>query len=148
MSDWINWFEAPYAEDNDSLNDWIEQIIRRVSWQLFEKQNDIVYMANETDNGIPKLKDEAVDIMRQIINSEFSWLRGYIISRILVVYAKSNIDLGDEGRWYIDDQFDPEDAANFWKEIDKYIWNDYVQYLGEEKTAELWEHWGKIPLEE
>ena len=148
MSDMLKWFENPYADDCDLLNDWVEQIIKRVSWELFEHQHDVVYMANETDSGIPKLKEDAIDVMRQTINSELSWLRGYIISRILVAYAKDNIDLGDEGRWYIDDQFNPEDAANFWKEIDKYIWHDYVQFLGEERTAELWEQWGKAPLEE
>lgn len=146
MFNWIEWFESPYAEDTALLNDWIERIIRRVSAELFNHQHDVVYMANETDNGIPKLKDEAINVIRQTTYSELGWFINYVINRILVAYAKNNIDLGDEGRWYIEDQFDPEDAADFWKEIDEYIWSDYAKFLGEEKTAELWEKWGKTPL--
>ena len=148
MSDWIKWFEQPYAEDGDLLNDWVDNTLRHVSWRLFENQHNIVYMANETDNGIPRLKDEAVNIIRDTINAELSWLRNYMISRILVNYAKGNIDLGDEGKWYLDDQFDPEDAADFWDEIYRYIWDDYSKVLGEEKTAKLWEKWGYPPLKE
>ena len=146
MSDWIKFFEAPYAEDDTLMNDWVERIIHRVSAELFHHQHDVVYMANETDNGIPKLKDEAVDVIHQTVHSELGWVVDYIISRILVAYAKSNIDLGDEGRWYIEDRLDPENAADFWTEIDEYIWSDYTRFLGEEKTAELWEKWGKTPL--
>ena len=148
MSNWIEWLETPYAENDDLMNDWVESILRRVSWKLFEHQHDIVKMAYETENGIPVLKDEAIEIIDQVITSELGWLRSYMIGRILVSYAKENIDLGEEGRWYMDEQFEPEDAADFWKEIDEYIWQDYAKVLGEEKTAELWKHWGKAPLED
>ena len=148
MSNWIEWFEAPYAENDDLMNDWVETILHRVSWELFHHQHDIVKMAYETENGIPVLKDEAIEIIDQVITSELGWLRSYMIDRILVSYAKENIDLGEEGRWYMNDQFDPEDAADFWKEIDEYIWQDYAKVLGNEKTAELWKKWGKAPLED
>lgn len=148
MSNWIEWFEAPYAENDDLMNDWVETILHRVSWELFHHQHDIVKMAYETENGIPVLKDEAIEIIDQVITSELGWLRSYMIGRILVSYAKENIDLGEEGRWYMNDQFDPEDAADFWKEIDEYIWQDYAKVLGNEKTAELWKKWGKAPLED
>lgn len=148
MSNWIEWFETPYAENDDLMNDWVESILRRVSWELFERQHDIVKMAYETENGIPVLKDEAIGIIDQVITSKLGWLRSYMIGRILVSYAKGNIDLGEEGHWYMDDQFEPEDAADFWKEIDEYIWRDYAEVLGEERTAELWKKWGKAPLED
>ena len=148
MSNWIKYFENPYAEDDELMNDWVETIIHRVSWELFDHQQNVIKMAHETENGIPILKDKAIKIIDQVITSELGWLRSYILNRILVSYAKGNIDLGEEGRWYINDQFDPEDAANFWKEIDEYIWHDYAQFLGDEKTAELWKQWGKAPLEE
>lgn len=148
MSNWIEYFENPYAEDDELMNDWVETIMHRVSWKLFDHQRDIIKMAYETENDIPVLKDEAIEIIDQVITSELGWLRSYIINRILVSYAKGNIDLGEEGRWYMDEQFDPEDAADFWKEIDKYIWQDYAKVLGDEKTAELWKKWGKAPLED
>lgn len=146
MSNWLEWFESPYAEDDTLMNDWVERIISGVSVELFHHQHDVVYMANETDNGIPKLKDEAVDVIHQTIYSQLGWVISYITDRILIAYAKSNIDLGDEGRWYMEDKFDPEDAADFWKEIDEHIWSNYAKFLGEEETAKLWEKWGKTPL--
>ncbi len=148
MSSWIEYFENPYAENDELMNDWVETIIHRVSWELFDHQQDIIKMAHETENGIPVLKDEAIKVIGQVIISELGWLRSYILDRILVSYAKGNIDLGEEGRWYMNEQFDPEDAANFWKEIDKYIWQDYAKVLGEERTAELWKKWNKAPLED
>ena len=63
MSNWIEWFETPYAENDDLMNDWVESILRRVSWELFERQHDIVKMAYETENGIPVLKDDEVKLI-------------------------------------------------------------------------------------
>lgn len=146
MGTWLQYFENPYAEDDELLNDWVERTLRFTSWELFNKQDKIVYFANETDNGIPKLKEGALDVIHQTIIDELGWLRSYMLGRILVAYAKGNIDLGEEGKQYLDDQFDSEDTAEFWNEIYQYIWDDYSKMLGEERTAELWEKWGYPPL--
>lgn len=151
MDKWIDWYEQPYTDDEDKLNDFIEQTLHRVSWHLFEEQEKIVYMANETENGIPKMKEGAIDKISQQIHSEFSWLVNYMINRILIAYMKSNIDPSDEVKyWFEDDLRDPEEdnIGQFWKEIDDYIWNDYAEVLGEKRVAELWKKWGKTPLED
>lgn len=148
MSNWLQYFENSYAEDDELFNDWIERTLHHISWELFNKQDKVVYFASETNNGIPKLKEDALDVIRQTIISELGWLRSYMLDRILVAYAKGNIDLGEEGKWYLDNQFEPEDAADFWNEIYQYIWDDYSKMLGDAKTAELWKKWGYPALKE
>lgn len=151
MDKWVDWYEQPYADDEDKLNDFIKQALRRVSWHLFDKQEEIVYMANETENGIPKMKEGAIEEISRTVRSELGWLVNYMVNRILVAYMKGNITPSDEVKnWFEDDLCDPEEdnIGQFWKEIDDYIWNDYVKVLGEERTAELWEKWGKAPRKE
>ena len=148
MEDWVKWYEQPYAEDDFLLNKFIEDALRRVSWKLFENQENVIHMANETDNGIPKMREGAIDYIYMVARNELGWLIGYMVNRILISYMKGNIDPSEEiKRWFKEDL--PEgDDEQFWEEINNYIWNDYVKYLGEEKTAELWEKWGKAPRKE
>ena len=151
MNNWVEWYEQPYADDDTKLNDFVEEHLKRVSWHLFEEQEKIVYMANETENGIPKMKEGAIDEISRQIRSEFGWLINYMVSRILVAYMKGNIEPSEEVKWWFeDDLLDPEEdnIGEFWKEINDYIWNDYAKMLGEERTSELWKKWGKAPLED
>lgn len=151
MDKWVDWYEQPYADDEDKLNDFIKQALCRISWHLFDKQEEIVYMANETENGIPKMKEGAIEEISRTVRSELGWLVNYMVSRILVAYMKGNIDPSDEVKhWFEEDLLDPEEdnIGQFWKEINDYIWNDYVKVLGEKRTAELWKKWGKAPRKE
>lgn len=148
MENWVGWYEQPYAEDDSLLNKFIEDALRHVSWKLFGNQENIIYMANETDNGIPKIREGAINYIHRTVNNEFGWLINYMVNRILVSYMKGNIDPSEEvKRWFKEDLPEGEDEQ-FWTEIDDYIWNDYVEYLGEEETAKLWEKWGKAPRKE
>ena len=148
MENWINWYEQPYAEDDFSLNEFTEDALRRVSWKLFENQKDIVYMANETDNGIPKMREGAINYLYRAINNELGWLINYMVDRILVSYMKGNIDPSEEVKQWFKRNLPEGEDEQFWAEIDDYIWNDYVKHLGEEKTAKLWKKWGKTPRKE
>lgn len=147
MTKWIDFYEAPYAEDDTLLNNFVEDTLRRVSWKLFENQKEVVYMADETDSGIPRMKEDIIEVIYRAVTSELGWLRDYMVSRILVSYLKGNIESNDEVDWFFKDDLDPEDYAEFRKEIDKHIWDDYAKHLGETRTAQLWEKWGKTSLE-
>ena len=142
MSEWIENFNDPYAEDDAKLNDFIEETLHRVSVKLFHHQDRVVYSANETVNYIPRLREGAIDYIGNAIEDELSWVTHYMINRILVAYLSSNIDPGEEGRWWFEDELGEEDAAEFWNEIYDFIWEDYSKHLGEEKTRELWKKWG------
>ena len=148
MENWVKWYEQPYAEDDSLLNEFIEDALRRISWRLFDNQEKVVYMANETDNGIPKMREDAIDYIRMVARNELGWLVNYMINRILVSYMKGNIDPSEEVKWWFKEDLPEGDDEEFWKEINEYIWQDYAKVLGEEKTAELWEKWGKVPLED
>ena len=130
----------PYAEDDHLLNDFVEDILRRVSWKLFEHQEDFVYMTHEREDGIPLLKDNVIEMIDRQINSELSWLYAYMITRLLMSYRLSNIELGDEGnQWLRDDLGDERESR-----ARKFIYNDYVNSLGEEKADEYFRKIGRL----
>lgn len=149
MKNWVKWYEQPYAEDDFLLNQFIEDALHRVSWKLFDNQENVVYMANETDNGIPKMREDAIDYIRTVARNELGWLVNYMVNRILVSYMKGNIDPSEEVKWWFNEDLpEKEDVNQFWAEINEYIWQDYAKVLGEERTTELWEKWGKAPRKE
>lgn len=151
MDGWVKWYEQPYAEDDAKLNDFIEDALHRISWNLFHEQEKIVHMAYETENGLPKMKEGAIEEISNAARSELSWVVDYMVGRILVGYMKGNIEPSDEVKaWFEEDLLDPEEnnVDNFWKEINDYIWDDYAKMLGEARTAELWKGWNKEPRKE
>lgn len=148
MKKWIDWYENPYADDNDSLNDFVEKALGRVCWKLFENQEKILYMANETNNGIPKMREDAIDYISMTAHNELGWLVSYMINRILVAYLKGNVEPSEEIKWWFNEDLPEKEREQFWADIDEYIWNDYAKDLGEESTAKLWEKWGKAPRKE
>lgn len=136
-------FTRPYAEDDYLLNDYVEYLIQRLSWHCLVRQEDMCYMINEKNP--PELKNEALKILRQEINSVFSSLREYIMARMLITYRLSNISLGDEPAWWLKETLGEDDYDEFELEARKYIYNDYKRFLGKEKTDE---HFRKIGLED
>ena len=86
----------PYADDDHLLNDFVEDVLHHVSWKLFQHQEDFVCMAHEREDGIPLLKDNVIEVIDRLIDSELTWLYGYMTTRLLMSYRLNNIDLGDE----------------------------------------------------
>lgn len=134
----------PYAEDDYLLNTFIDETMRRVSWKLFEHQNDILYMANETETGIPVLKDNALETMRDYISGEFSWIRSYIITHLLMSYRLGNIDLGLGGEWWLREELGEEEYLEWESRARKAIYQEYAQNLGEDKAAEYFKKIGRF----
>lgn len=147
MTKWIDIYENDYAEENELLNDYVERMLQHISWKSFSNQEDIVFMCNETDNGIPKMKEGAIEVLHNMVNAELGFLREYLISRILVSLLKSNIDISEEVEWWFKDDIGEEDYEEFIQEVNQYIFDDYARNLGEARTLELWEKWGKPALE-
>lgn len=145
---WIEHYEMPYAEDDELLNDYVNEILKRASWRLFESQDKVVYMANETEKGIPKMREDAIDYIREVLYQELrGWMLPYLVDRILVAYLKSNIEPSEEVKYHFEEDL-CEDSEDFWKEIDDYIWEDYRKHISEDRMKELWAKWGKAPREE
>ena len=125
-------YTRPFADDDAPLNDFIDDLTRRLSWYMFEHQNEICY--NISEKNPPMLKDNVIERMQNFLNTEFGWVRDYIISRMLISYRMSNVDLGFEGEWYLRESLGDEDWADFNKTMNKYVWDDYCKYLGPEKA--------------
>ena len=130
-------YTRPYAENDYSINDFVDNLTRSLSWYMFEHQDEICY--NVSEKNPPMLKDCAIERMQNFLNTEFGWVRNYIICRMLISYRMSNVDLGNEGEWYLREEFDDEEWADFNKAMNEYVWNDYCRFLGEEKAKAYFE---------
>lgn len=121
-------YTRPYAEDDALLNDFVNDLIRRLSWEMFTHQEEICYTIAEKNP--PMLKDNVIDHMRTVINNELGWVRDYVICRMLISYRLSNIDLGEEAELYLRDSLGEEEWAKFEEAAKKFIWDDYVKFGG------------------
>ena len=127
-------YTRPYADNEVTLNEEIDRIIKNLSWKMFEDQQKICY--NITEKNPPMLKDNVIDYMREKINENFAWVREYIICKMLISYRLSNVDLGDEATYYLKKVFDEEEWTELNEAINRYIWNDYSSMIGKEKAIE------------
>lgn len=127
-------FTRPYAEDDYTMNEFVENLTRHLRWKLFEHQSEICY--NIIEKNPPMLKDNVVEYMHNVLNNEFGWVRNYIICRVLISYRLSNVDLGEEAEWYLREEFDEDSWKDLNDAINRYIWEDYSKMLGAEKAKE------------
>lgn len=127
-------YTRPFADDDALLNDFIDSLAHRLSWKMFEHQNEICF--NISEKNPPMLKDNVIEFMRTAINNELGFVREYIICRMLISYRMSNVDLGDEAEWYLRESFDDETWAELNEALNKYVWDDYCKYLSPEKAKE------------
>ena len=121
-------YTRPYAEDDALLNDFINDLIRHVSWKMFTHQEEVCYTIAEKNP--PMLKDNVIGFLRTAINNELGWVRDYVICRMLMSYRLSNVDLGEEAELYLRDSLGEEQWAEFEEAAKKFIWNDYAKFCG------------------
>ena len=130
-------FTRPFAEDDYPLNDFVDNLTRSLSWYMFKHQEEICYMISEKNP--PMLKDNVIERMQNYLNTEFGLIRNYIICRMLISYRMANVDLGEEGEWYLREEFNDEEWDQLNDALNKYVWNDYCKYLGPDKAREHFE---------
>lgn len=130
-------YTRPFAEDDALLNDFIDDLIHQLSWEMYRHQDEICYDISQKNP--PMLKDNVIEHMQNILNVKMGFVREYIISRMLISYRMSNVDLGSEGEWYLRESFDDESWIEFNEAMNKYVWDDYCKYLGSEKAKEYFE---------
>lgn len=134
-------FTRPFAEDAVTLNEFVDDLIRHLSWRLFRHQNEICF--NISEKNPPMLKENAITYMQNALNAELSWVRKYVICRMLIEYRIANIDLGEEAEWYLHEEFEDEEWEALNQAINRYIWNDYASVLGAESARAYFERIGK-----
>lgn len=133
----------PYAGNGELLNDLVSHILKRVSWDLLTHQEEIAYSASECPDGIPMLRENAIACINKYIDAEFSWLRQYIITHVLMSYRLDNIDLGEEGEEWLREELGTEGYAEWESRARRAIYADYAKMLGEEEAAAYFEKIGR-----
>lgn len=123
-------YTRPYAEDDALLNDFVDDLVRQVSWEMFKDQEQICHTIAECNP--PKLKDGALDHLINIINNKLGWVRNYIVCRTLLSYRMGNVDLDEESEWYLREEFDEEGWEELTQAINHHIWDDYRKFMGDE----------------
>lgn len=141
----LDTYLQPYAEEDELLNNWIENLISRVKLDLFKNQEEWLYMSDELEDGsFPKFKENARDYMWDVIQNNFSWLANYIVERLIAEYRLSNIDLDEDTILELKDDLGEDDYNKWEEEARSRILKEYSQYLGEEKAKEvLYSKWGR-----
>lgn len=142
-------YTRPYADDDALLNDFINDLIRHVSWKMFTHQEEFCHTIAERNP--PMLKDNVIGFMRTVINNELGWVRDYVICRMLMSYRLSNVDLGEEAELYLQDSLGEEQWAEFEEAAKKFIWNDYAKFCGVKGAKEYFTRIDRteyIPAEE
>lgn len=129
-----NIYTIPFAEDDYSLNEFINDALAHVSWHLFKRQEEVCYMISECNP--PKFKDNIVDVMLEEIYEEFGWIVDYMINHLLISYRFGNVDLGDEGEYHLRESLGEEGWEEFVEAAKKCIWRDYADILGEDQAIE------------
>ena len=139
MTTWND--EFYYFDDDELAADWFNDLCRRLNWKFFEHQEEMLYMANETENGIPRFKEGAIEKMKQVFNAELSWMRWCVIEGFIKSYRRQNIDLSDEMIDFLIDEMGMEAYGEWEIEARNQIVDDYAKYLGREKALELAKEW-------
>jgi len=137
-----NIFTRPFAEDDALLNDFVNEIVHRVSWKAFEHQENIVHMAYEMENGVPKMKDDGERYLRNLIQFELGHLVEYIYIKMLIQYRLGNLDLNDGAQWDLNEEFG-EDAPELEAAIRKAVYADYAKYLGVDEANAYFKRIGR-----
>ena len=99
-----------YFKQDTLAKDWLNNLIKYISIDLFEHQHDFCYFAGELGKGKnPKLKDNAIEYIDKVCKKEMSCLREAIITYLLREYLHNDIDLNDEAiDWLLDEGFSDE----------------------------------------
>lgn len=140
MIDYNNKFN--FFDDDLLAKEWFNRFCARLSWKFFENQEEMLYMANETESGIPKLKEGALEAMARIFNEEIGFMRYCVILGFIESYrVDSNVDLSEEAIWMLKEEMGEEEYEKWEEEAKRTIVADYAKHLGEEKAKELAKKW-------
>lgn len=140
MANWnekFNWFD-----EEELAADWYNHLCQRLSWKFFEKQEDMLYMAGETDNDLPKFKEGAIDKMRETIYAELGWMVWGIIDGFIRSFRiDSNVELSEEMVDWLIEEMGADGYGDWEIEARNTIVDEYAEHLGRDKAIELAKKW-------
>ena len=139
-----------YAEDNATLNNWVDELYKKISREMFKNQEKWIFMSGELGEGrFPQFKDfESVyNEFDQAFNSSIGGLFSYLFECFIRDIRLGNVDLGEDMEYELRWSMGDEDYEEWEKKARKAIVDDYVKNLGEENTIRIfekaWPDWSK-----
>lgn len=111
-----------WCDPEETLEDWFNSVCGRINWNMFESQEQWIYMINELGEGRkPKIK--SWDAFRDAFNAAYEenvgFMKSCMLYGFLKMYADSDIDLDLNTAWELNDYcgFD-EDEPNAYKGVE------------------------------
>ena len=96
----------PYFEKDEKANDWVNEILGRVRWNLFRSQEKWLYMAGELGKRRnPMTRYNAYEYIHDTISAEMRSLTQYLTMELLREYHNNDIDFDWETAQYFNDYF-------------------------------------------
>lgn len=89
-----------YFEDTDLANNWFDEQMSRIAWEMFRRQKNWIHMAGEVGRN-PKIKS-AEDFNREfncVWAEVMGWLKGFAKNELLRAYAEGDIDFSVGVAW-------------------------------------------------
>ena len=107
--------EMNFFDEKELAKDWLNRLCTRVSWKIFENQEDVCYMINELGEGRkPKLKDDVFEVIQQLVIQELD----LEINDITMFFVRDLIDND------VDCSPEVAEEVNDWYGIDIYEGRD------------------------
>ena len=107
--------EFNYFDDETLAKEWFNELCNGAAWDIFNKQEEIVYMMDELGEGRkPMFKDKAYENIRHIVENRLAFMIDDIACGLIKQLYESDIDMpqdmaDDMNDWYGDDIFEGTD---------------------------------------
>lgn len=107
--------EMNYFDDELLAKDWFNELCYEAAWDIFQHQEEIVYMAGELGKRRnPMLKDKAYEEIRHLVENRLAFMVDNITCGLIKELYDSDIDMpqdmaDDMNDWYGDDIFEGTD---------------------------------------
>ena len=107
MEDVMKHEMEPYFDEDTKANDWVDELMRHVRWNLFRNQEEWVYMAGERGKRRnPMTRYNAYSYIRETIDAEMQNLSHYLTMELLREYHDDDIDFDCETAQCYNDYFE------------------------------------------
>jgi hypothetical protein len=84
---------AKYFEDDTNAAEWLNNLMHRVYWKMFENQEEWIYMLGELESDKPCLKDNFFEYAEMILDEELSLFKACVLTGMAYDYIDDDIDV-------------------------------------------------------
>lgn len=112
-----------YFSDEMLANEWLEQIVNAIYWELSKDTDSWLYRAGEFGySSNPKLKENiSIEKIEALFDSEIAFLRYCVVSYILRLMLHDDIDLSNDAIVQLLDDGYGDELVDFHQLIPRWI---------------------------